>query len=232
MKYKHIFFDLDRTLWDFEKSSFQTLSEIIEEYDLIRLGVPSKEEFIESYLDINEALWDLYRNNQVSKDDLRTKRFERTLEHFGIKNTELAKSIGFYYVDQSPIKTNLFPNTIELLKKLKSNYKLHIITNGFEEVQHVKLKSCGIHEYFEQIVTSEKTGVKKPNPAIFEGALRLANAKAEESLMVGDDVPVDLEGAMNVGIDAAYFNPEKKEITQKITFEYSDHLELANWLLS
>ena len=232
MRYKHIFFDLDRTLWDFEKSSFQTLTEIVEEYELIKLGVPSAEGFIAHYLEVNEALWALYRKNEIKKEDLRTRRFYRTLEHFGIKNDELAHSIGFYYIEQSPIKTNLFPHTIEMLKELKSDFKLHIITNGFEEVQHIKLESCAIHDYFEQIVTSEKTGCKKPDPAIFHGALKLANAKAEESLMVGDDIPVDLHGAMDVGIDAAYFNPNEEPAAERVTFEYKDHLELVEWLKS
>lgn len=232
MRYKHIFFDLDRTLWDFEKSSHQTLNEIIEEYVLIKMGVPSNEEFIKVYLEINESLWGLYRQNKIEKEDLRTRRFFSTLEHFGIKNDELAKSIGFYYVEQSPIKTNLFPNTIEMLEQLIGKFQLHIITNGFEEVQHVKLESCGINEFFKHIVTSEKTGCKKPEPAIFKDALQLAKATPEESLMVGDDLPVDLHGALDVGMDAAYFNPNGKVATERVTFEYKDHLELAAWLLT
>ena len=226
MKYKHIFFDLDRTLWDFEKSSHETLLEIIDEYELIRLGVPSKEEFITVYLDVNEALWDLYRKNEVSKDDLRSKRFYRTLEHFGIKNDELAHSIGHYYVEQSPIKRNLFPNTMEMLNELQGQCEMHIITNGFEEVQQVKMKTCGLEHYFKAIVTSEKSGCKKPDSKIFEHALELAGANANESLMVGDDVPVDLHGSAAVGFDTAYFNPRKRPTPERVTFEYFDHKEL------
>ena len=231
--YKHIFFDLDRTLWDFETNSKNTLLEIVEEFELLKHGVPSAEEFISVYRIENEKLWDEYRVGKIHKDFLRSERFLRSMKHFDIDSKEIAEQIGFYYVNKSPEKKALFPHTHELLQSLvKSGITLHIITNGFEEVQAVKLKNCDLRSYFDHVITSEKAGVKKPDPAIFNYALGLANAKPEESLMVGDDVKVDLLGAKNVGIDQAYFNPHDEVHSAELTIEYKDHRELINWILS
>jgi putative hydrolase of the HAD superfamily len=231
MKYKHLFFDLDRTLWDFETNSRQTLIEMYEEFELGKHLSVSSEQFIKSYKQHNEELWNEYRVGKIDKDYLRSARFLRTIEEFGTSSNELAEQMGFFYVSKSPEKTGLFPNTIEMLDELSKYATLHIITNGFDEVQHIKLKQSGLTPYFDHIVTSEHAGVKKPDPAIFEFALVNSGATTNESLMIGDDLPVDLLGAKHVGIDQAYFNPTKKPHQEDVTFEYQDHLELVDWLL-
>ena len=160
MTIKHIFFDLDRTLWDFEKNSIVTLTEIFNDFNLSKLGVSSVNLFIDKYKYHNNKLWDLYRDNKISKEYLRDSRFALALNEFNIQDSNLGKSIGRTYIEKSPLKTGLFPNTVEVLNYLFKKYKLHIITNGFNEVQHIKLKASLLNNFFENVITSEQVGVK------------------------------------------------------------------------
>ena len=206
---KHIFFDLDRTLWDFEKNSHTTLLKLIKDFKLIEKGIDNSVNFIKKYKIHNEKLWELYREDKIKKEELRGKRFQLALAEYDIDDSELAEQFGLAYTQQSPLKTILFPYTHEVLLYLKKKYSLHIITNGFEEVQHIKLASSDLTQYFDVIVTSEQVGVKKPNAKIFEFALEQANADPEESIMIGDDFPVDVLGAEQIGMQGVYFNPNK-----------------------
>tara|TARA_B100001029_G_C15039719_1_gene442717 strand:- start:494 stop:1183 length:690 start_codon:yes stop_codon:yes gene_type:complete len=218
---KHVFFDLDRTLWDFETNSHATLLEIYNFYNLEEKGVSSHEDFIKTYKIHNGNLWDLYRIDKISQKYLRRERFQKTLKYFGINNLKLAEKIGEDYVKRCPKKNNLFPYAIEVLNYLKDKYKLHIITNGFHKTQHVKLKHAKIKQYFNLIITSEKTGLKKPNPEIFKQSLILAKAKKEESIYIGDNLIIDILACQKFGIDGIYFNPEKKTHTEDVAFEIS-----------
>ena len=205
---KHLFFDLDRTLWDFESNSHETLIEICIKHKLDDRGVNDFDSFIRVYKDNNEKLWDLYRKNQISQKDLRRKRFEQTLNTYKIFDSKLSETIGEDYVNLCPKKTKLFPFVIEVLEYLFEKYSLHIITNGFEKVQHIKLKHSDLQKYFQHIITSEQVGVKKPNHKIFQFALKCAGAQKEESVYIGDDLIVDILGCQNFGIDGVYFNPD------------------------
>ena len=206
---KHIFFDLDRTLWDFETNSHETLLEICNKYNLRELGIESYPEFIKKYKHINEKLWDLYREDKITQKDLRRERFQQTLELYSIKDSNLSERVGEEYIEICPRKTKLYPHTFEILDYLKSKYQLHIITNGFHKTQHIKLEHSNLTPYFHQIITSEQVGVKKPNPRIFEFSLSKANASSEESIYIGDDLEVDILGCQNCGIDGVYFNPNQ-----------------------
>ena len=210
-KYKHIFIDLDKTIWDFESNSKSTFKEIFEKHKLDSIGIGHIDHFMQVYTWINDMLWGLYRENKIKKEVLNVKRFELTLQEFGIDDLILATHIAEDYVTISPKKTILFPYSHEALSYLKTKYSLHIITNGFEELQHQKLDNCGLRKYFTTITTSEEAGVKKPETAIFELALKKANAKVAESLMIGDDLEVDVAGAQGIGMDTLYFNPEQVE---------------------
>ncbi|OUV75988.1 MAG: noncanonical pyrimidine nucleotidase, YjjG family [Flavobacteriales bacterium TMED123] len=218
---KHIFFDLDRTLWDFETNSHETLLEICEKYNLTNLGINNYADFIKKYKDINEKLWDLYRDNKITQKDLRRDRFQQTLSQYQITDFQLSEKIGEDYIDICPRKTKLFPYTIEVLDYLQSKYQLHIITNGFHKTQHIKLEHSNLTPYFHQIITSEKVGVKKPNPKIFEFSLSKVNASVEESVYIGDDLEVDVLGCQNCGIDGVYFNPKKIEHQENPKYEIS-----------
>ena len=226
MKYKHIFFDLDRTLWDFEKNSHETLLQLIERFSLVNKGVDSAEDFIRRYKIHNEILWDLYRRDEISKEDLRGKRFFLTMQEYGINDLQLAEDFGSAYIDESPYKTKLFPFSHEILNYLKERYTLHIITNGFHKTQHIKLEYAKLKPYFTQIITSEEIGVKKPNPEIFQHALLKAKAIEIESLYIGDDLIVDILGCQSCGIDGVYFNPLKEKHRQNPKFEINCLSEL------
>jgi len=221
MQIKHIFFDLDRTLWDFETNAYKTLSELYEEHALSKKGISNVDVFIDNYKMHNEHLWELYRDGKVEKDVLRSSRFKLTLQDFGIDDSRLASELGDQYIQKCPLKKNVFPFTYEVLDYLKEKYHLHIITNGFEEVQYVKLEQSKLLHYFEQIVTSEQVGVKKPNPEIFRHALVKAFCKPDESVMIGDDLPVDILAAKAMGMHQVYFNPEKIAHQESIDFEIS-----------
>lgn len=221
-KYKHIFFDLDRTLWDFDAAAEVAFERIYEQYNLKSLGIPSAHEFHEVYHPLNERLWELYREDKITKADLNRTRFLKPLEHYGIHDVKLADHLSEDYVYWSPRIVRLVPGTMELLEYLKPKYHLHLITNGFEEVQDTKLTLSGMKPYFETLTVSEEVGVKKPNPEIFQYALRKAHATAEESLMIGDEMAVDIDGARAAGIDTVLFNPKGEKIEGERTFEVKD----------
>ena len=221
MKYKHIFFDLDRTLWDFDANSHETLLELCDTYRLNEKGISDYEEFIKSYKSHNTELWNLYRVDKISQQDLRRERFQRALADFGVDNFILSENIGEDYIEVCPRKNKLYPYAFEVLDYLKDKYNLHIITNGFDKTQHIKLEHANLTPYFNQIITSEKLGVKKPTPAIFAYALDVSQAKKEESIYIGDNLVVDILGCQNFGIDGMFFNPEGKEHTEKVSFEIS-----------
>jgi putative hydrolase of the HAD superfamily len=214
---KHLFFDLDRTLWDFDKNSEFALKQIISEEKLAsRVG--SFEKFLCIYVEENSRLWQMYGKGLLSKEILRYKRFQDTLSYFGLDDIDLAKRMGDAYVDLSPRQTQLFPNTKESLNELQLiGFKMHIITNGFSEVQYIKLENCGLIKYFDVIVCSEVIGKNKPDPLIFAHALTQAKVHSTNSLMIGDDYHADINGAIQSGMHAVLFDPYDKE---KSDFEY------------
>lgn len=205
----HVFFDLDRTLWDFEQNSHDELSAIFSRHRLMEKGISLVEEFIKVYKKINEECWEMYRMNAIKKEDLRSIRFSQTLEYFGIVDPALSERIGLEYVTNSPLRTKLIEGSHEILQYLNQKYSMHMITNGFEEVQHVKMRECGLTPFFGEVVTSEMAGVKKPEQKIFDTALDLTGANADQSVYIGDDLLVDCMGAVNAGWNAIYFNPHQ-----------------------
>lgn len=217
--YKHIFFDLDHTLWDFEQSAYHTFQMMYDKYGLKEKGIPTLAEFLKTYTHHNSRLWESYRNGTLKKEVLRSLRFEHTLGSFGISEPGLAMQLGDDYVYYSPRTVYLMPGARETIEKLAGIYPLHLITNGFEEVQHVKLHASGLKSFFRSMTTSEEAGVKKPDKAIFDFALQKAGAVASESLMIGDDLEVDVLGAKSAGLDQVYFNPEGRQHSESITHD-------------
>jgi putative hydrolase of the HAD superfamily len=206
-RYTHLFFDLDHTLWDFESNSRETLRELHAMERLADRGIPDAADFIDTYEEINHALWQRYESGHLDRHVLRVLRFRNTLLRYGLKDEALAVRLGRDYLALSPKRSTLFPGAKELLADLTERYKLHIITNGFEEVQHLKLASSGIQDHFDLVLTSERAGARKPDPRIFAAALKHTKARAEESMMIGDSVPADMEGARGAGWDHAHFAP-------------------------
>jgi len=224
-KYKNIYFDLDRTIWDFDKNAMETFKDIYEKYKLKNI-CNSFDLFYKTYLAYNEQLWADYREGKIEKSVLSYKRFWLTLKDFNVDDEGLAKEISKDYITISPTKKELFPNAHETLEYLHKKYNLYVITNGFNEVQFTKLKNSELDQYFLHIFTSENAGAQKPNPIIFEYALREVEAQKNESIMIGDDLEVDILGAKDFGLDQVYFNPKKKEHSQEITHEISSLKEL------
>lgn len=218
-KYKHLFIDLDRTIWDFEKNAKETFQDIYDKYELKKRGIDSLELFTQTYKKHNDLLWSYYRKGEILKEVLSVRRFELTLKDFGIDDLSLASQISDDYVSMSPQKTNLFPYAHESLAYLKNKYILHLITNGFEEVQQTKIDVSDLRKYFKEIITSEEAGAKKPEKMIFAFALKKTGAKPEESIMIGDDLKVDILGAKAFGMDQVYVNFDNISHSEDITFE-------------
>ena len=227
---KHVFFDLDHTLWDFEKNSELELLSIYSNYGLHQRGISLEKEFIKVYKQINEEFWEKYRTNKVTKETLRLMRFSRTLEYFGITDKYLANDISIDYTENCPKRTILIDGSIELLNYLQSSYTMHIITNGFEEVQSIKLINSKLDSYFDKIITSEAAGEKKPNPAIFNFALDLTGATIDNSIMIGDNLNTDIKGAIEIGMHSIYYNPKNKEHNFSLYGDVSHLLEIKSIL--
>ena len=230
IEYKNIFFDLDRTLWDFETNSLEVLQEIYDHFNLYDLGIINCKSFIYNYKKNNERLWGLYRENKINQLDLRRDRFYSTLKFYGVNNISLSEDIGKFYTDVCPKKTKLFPNVIESLDYLHQKYDLHIITNGFKKTQHIKLTYSNLLKYFKFVITSEEIGYKKPNSEIFRFALKKANANKFQSVYVGDDLIVDIMGCQKFGIDGIYFNPNKNQHSKIVKYEIHNFNQLKDIL--
>lgn len=207
MQYKHLFFDLDHTLWDFEANSRQTLKELYGSLALDKRGVSDFDAFHKCYIVHNDKLWERYRNGYIKVDELRWKRMWLTLLDFKIGDEPLAREMDRQFLDALPTRNILFPYTMEILEYLRGRgYRMHLITNGFEKTQHSKLKNAGLSGYFEEVITSEGSNSLKPHKEIFEYAFRKAGADPVDSIMLGDSIEVDIQGAINAGIDQVYVN--------------------------
>lgn len=219
MRYRHLFFDLDHTLWDFDANARTTLMQIHQELQLDNHGVGDFERFLATYLSNNEKLWARFRKGFIKAEELRWKRMWLTLLEFGVRNEDLARQMGSRFLDLLPTRNILFPNTIQTLGALLSRgYALHLITNGFETTQHNKLRNSGLTSFFTEVVTSEGSNSMKPKKEIFDFALRRAKAKHHESIMIGDCLESDIQGAMNAGIDQVYMNHNNLPCPLKPTY--------------
>lgn len=207
MKYRHLFFDLDHTLWDFDTNSRHTLEQLYRELDLAEKGVHDFDLFQRNYLAHNEKLWDRYRKGYIKVDELRVKRMWHTLLDFRIGDETLARQMSNQFLDLLPTRTTVFPHTFEVLDYLTDKgYQLHLITNGFEQTQHSKLKYSGLDKYFVEVITSEGSNSLKPHKEIFEYAMNKVSCCASDCIMLGDSLEVDIQGAMNAGMDQVFVN--------------------------
>src|SRR5580698_2918728 len=205
--YRHLFFDLDHTIWDFEANSKQTLLQLYHDLNLKEKGIDDFEKFHKNYLVHNDKLWERYRNGFIKVDELRWKRMWLTLLDFKNGDESLAREMGNIFLELLPTRKILFPYTIEILSYLtQKKYQLHLITNGFEKTQHSKLKNSELDKFFKEVITSESSNSLKPHKEIFDYALSKTGAKKEESIMIGDSIEVDIQGAINAGIDQVYVN--------------------------
>jgi len=206
-QYKHLFFDLDHTLWDFETNSKETLHELYYLNHLNERGILDFDNFFKKYSYHNQRLWHRYTLGYIKQEELKWKRMWLTLLDFKIADEPLARLMSEQFLEHLPTKTNLFPFTIEILTYLKEKgYQLHLITNGFEQVQKRKLENSGINNYFIEVITSEASNNLKPNKEIFHYAFTKTKALADESIMIGDNLDADIQGGINAGIDTVFVN--------------------------
>lgn len=223
---KHLFFDLDRTLWDFEKNSESALRQLFTELGLNQ-QISDFEDFHSEYKQQNATLWRKYGKGEIKKEFLRSERFRATLDYFQIEDNPLVERLSDGYVEISPRQTHLFPDAIETLETLSNEgYRLHIITNGFKEVQFIKLDKAKLSPYFDLILCSEEVGHNKPSPHIFQHALKHTGAKTNLSVMIGDDYEVDIAGARNFGMHAILFDPydEKRHLEDEGRIQYLNEI--------
>jgi putative hydrolase of the HAD superfamily len=231
MKYKHLFFDLDHTLWDFDANAKQTLQQLHIDLKLADKGIHDFDRFHRNYLQHNEKLWAKYRNGHIKQDELRIKRMWLTLLDFQVADEDLCRQLSELFLQLLPTRTILFPDTVGVLQYLADkNYILHLITNGFEKTQHSKLESCGLKMFFKEIVTSEGSNSLKPQKEIFEYAMDKAGATVSESIMIGDTLDVDILGAMNIGMDQVHVNYNNVLQDIKPTYTITALKELKNFL--
>jgi putative hydrolase of the HAD superfamily len=229
VQYKHLFFDLDHTLWDFEANSRQTLEEMYHALRLAERGIGDFDLFHKRYIVHNDKLWERYRNGYIKVDELRWKRMWLTLLDFKIGDEPLARKMDTLFLDALPTRRLLFPYTIEILHYLKEKgYGLYLITNGFEKTQLSKLKNAGLSDYFTAVITSEGANSLKPHKEIFEYAFRVTGALPEESIMIGDSIEADIRGAINAGIDQVFVNHLRLEPAVRPTYTVHSLKELEN----
>ncbi|MDH5825460.1 YjjG family noncanonical pyrimidine nucleotidase [Sphingobacterium faecium] len=228
---KDIFFDLDHTIWDFDKNAEETLDELYYQYRFDQLFEKEEAtEFIKTYTVNNHRLWNLYHHGKIDKAELRRARFADTFTALGVDPNLFPKSFEEEYLAICPQKTNLFPHAHESLSYLYTNYNLHLISNGFKEACEVKLAKSDLNKYFKNIFISEVVGVNKPDPRIFNFALDKAAAQTNSSMMIGDNIDADVRGAMNVGMDAVFFNPGQMDKPKDIPYMICDLKELQTIL--
>lgn len=223
---KHLFFDLDNTLWDFDKNSKSVLQELFNTNGLTAKLNADFETFHDYYYRKNDELWHLYYFNKIKKEELRYKRFHDSFLNFGYDNLQLSKNIAEEYVKISPYSKHLKDGCVEILEHLNSNYHLHIITNGFAEVQNIKIDTCGLRPYFKEIIISEEHGLTKPHVDIFRLGERLANTTPDKCIMIGDNWVSDIEGAIGAGWKAVYLSqdnaPEENNKNIKVIKELKE----------
>jgi len=228
--YRCILFDLDHTLWDFETNSHETLQELFHHHELQNRGVASFIDFYNTFVEINTRLWELYDLGKITREKIRFERFHGILEKLGVEDTTLALKLSDEYVAQSPKKSSLLPNAIEVLEYLHPRYPMTIVTNGFEEIQYTKMASSGITHFFKNVVTSARAGHKKPSKEIFDFALAEGGFQPHEAVMIGDNLLTDIGGAHNASVDTVFFNPGKISHIETPRYEIHDLKQLMEIL--
>jgi YjjG family noncanonical pyrimidine nucleotidase len=227
---KCVFFDLDHTLWDYDANADATLLELYQDYRLDLLGIKNPLEFQKQFHRVNLALWDQFDRGLILGAVIREQRFLQILTAFQIHDNDLCKELSDVYLERCPQKEKLMEDAIETLEYLHQKYPLTIITNGFEEIQYTKLRSSGLLPYFDHVITSQKAGFRKPAREIFDYALALNKVQACETVMIGDNLIADIEGAHNASIHSIYYNPLRLSHNTRVGSEIHTLKELSTLL--
>lgn len=226
---KHLFFDLDHTIWDFDRNAAETLAELFDTYQFDKLGISSCDVFVETYNRNNQRVWAMYHNGLIDKEELRRARFADTFTELGIDPSSFPVAFEADYLRICPYKTHLFPEAHETLGYLQEKYTLHLISNGFKEAAEIKIAKSNLTPYFHQVIISEVVGVHKPDPKIYHHSLSGAKGTKPSSIMIGDSLEADVRGAMSFGMDAIFFNPNELEIPKDIPYSINRLRQLQDW---
>jgi len=229
-KYKHLFFDLDHTLWDFDRNTSEAIKEIYKIFNFSKWDIFSFEDFMAIFQEVNNYLWDKFNHGLIDRMELRNSRFNLILEKLGVNEKEVPDGIGEKYLQIAPVKPNVILHAHEILAYLRPNYQMHIISNGFDDVQHTKLKASKIHGYFDIIITSDSSIHRKPQKGIFEFAMEKAGATRANAIMIGDNIDTDIIGAQNASMDHIFFNPNKTPHSLNVTYEINSLKQIMNIL--
>lgn len=221
-KYEHIIFDLDHTLWDFDANCKMALEELYLSHELEKLNAFDVEQLIEKYIEVNARLWNNHHQGLETKENIRHKRFIYTFDELGVAQQHLPSTLNAEFMALCPTKGQLIEGAKDLLDYLSDKYQLHILTNGFKESQYIKMECAGISSYFDQVVIAEECDMAKPQKEIFDFLLSNAGGLPSNSIMIGDDLMVDVLGAKHAGLDHVYYNrysqPHGEEIMYEINF--------------
>ncbi|GHB37747.1 YjjG family noncanonical pyrimidine nucleotidase [Mongoliitalea lutea] len=229
-KYTHILFDLDHTLWDYDRNVQESLSELYEVYQLIESGFASAQDFIQAFYAVNFKLWAMYDVGKIDKKGLRETRFKLIFQHAGLDDVWATPAMEADFMHRTSSKNHLLPYAFEILEYLKPHYGLHIISNGFNESQFKKMEASGLSPYFDLVITSETTGHKKPDPRIFQYALDQLGIRHTDTIMIGDNPNSDILGAIRANVDSVYFDPYEKGIEYNPTYTIRHLKELEGIL--
>ena len=215
---KALFFDWDHTLWDHDLNAKEVLLDLAVEYELAIEPLS----YWASFEKINNGLWDQYAAGEISQAELRETRFVRFFQELRVEGP--SSEFGDKYLERAPRKTNLMPGAFKVIQDLAAHYPLYILTNGFDDIQYVKIEGAGMRSFFQEIITSQQVGTKKPNPLFYEYALERAGIQPGEALMIGDHVEADVRGALNAGIPAIHYNPFSVETDLPHEIQHLDEL--------
>jgi putative hydrolase of the HAD superfamily len=229
-QYKHIFFDLDHTLWDFEKNASETLRHLFNHFNFQQLKLFTLEQFLQAFHKVNRQLWSAFDNGKVDKSYIRAERFKIVSEQLKVSSDLFPAQLGELYLAQCPSKAHVMPFAHDILNYLKQNYVLHVITNGFNDVQLIKIESSRLTDFFHEIITADSCGYQKPHKQIFDHALKAADADHHECIMIGDNLATDIKGAKNAGIDQIFYNPYNLSYNERVTYEINCLSELKQIL--
>jgi YjjG family noncanonical pyrimidine nucleotidase len=224
--YKHLFFDLDHTLWDFDRNSAECIAELFDTFRLADLGIASSEEFSRHFIAINKQLWADYDKNLIEHTYIRQHRFPMVFRALGVDESAVHADLNAEYLRMLPKKPHLLESAKELLDHLHGRYTMHIITNGFAEIQAVKMNTSEIAHYFTHVITSENANAKKPDPLVFQYAMEISGTTAAESLMIGDNYEADILGAKGVGLDTVFYNQQGQVVNDPPTYDIRHWREL------
>ncbi|MDW3212272.1 MAG: YjjG family noncanonical pyrimidine nucleotidase [Reichenbachiella sp.] len=232
--YKYLFFDLDHTLWDWDANASETLFDLYHRYDLGKYGVQDEVTFRDVFFHENAKLWADLDTGKIDKFYLRNNRFRIVLEAANANmrsvKEDLLVDMNANFLVECSKKKKVIDGAFEVLDFCRDQFDLHIITNGFEEIQSIKMEHSGLDQYFDKIITSEKAGHKKPSAGIYHYAIKHTGAVLEDSLMIGDNLGTDIKGARDFGMDQVYFNPAKNSHQEEVTSEITQLTQLIQLL--